>query len=167
MTTLLSSTMDTPIGPLSFVTREDYTVLANGFTDDVESLRVRLPEPLRTAELREVATLGPVTAAAEAYFAGDVNAFDDLAVEQYGGPFLTEAWKVLRKVPAGQPVTYTEFAALAGRPAAVRAAASACARNLVAPIVPCHRVLRSDGSLGGYYYGLPIKKWLLEHESSH
>ena len=63
------------------------------------------------------------------------------------------------------PVTYTEFAALAGRPAAVRAAAQACARNAAALFVPCHRVLRTDGSLGGFRWGLPVKRWLLDHES--
>jgi methylated-DNA-[protein]-cysteine S-methyltransferase len=62
-------------------------------------------------------------------------------------------------------VTYTEFAARAGRPAAVRAAAQACARNAAALFVPCHRVLRLDGSLGGFRWGLPVKRWLIDHES--
>jgi methylated-DNA-[protein]-cysteine S-methyltransferase len=68
-------------------------------------------------------------------------------------------------VKPGQPVSYTAFAALAGRPAATRAAAQACARNAVALFVPCHRVLRSDGSLGGFRWGLHVKRWLLAHES--
>jgi len=61
-------------------------------------------------------------------------------------------------------VTYTQVAELAGRPAAIRGAASACARNPVALFIPCHRVLRTDGGLGGYRWGLPVKRWLLEHE---
>ena len=68
-------------------------------------------------------------------------------------------------VKPGAPVTYTQFAELAGRPAAIRAAAAACARNPSALFVPCHRVFRTDGSLGGYRWGLPVKTWLLEHES--
>jgi methylated-DNA-[protein]-cysteine S-methyltransferase len=61
-------------------------------------------------------------------------------------------------------VTYTGYARLAGRPAAVRAAAQACARNAVALFVPCHRVVRTDGTLGGYRWGLGVKRWLLDHE---
>jgi methylated-DNA-[protein]-cysteine S-methyltransferase len=67
-------------------------------------------------------------------------------------------------VTAGDVVTYSEFAELAGRPAAVRAAASACARNAAALFVPCHRIVRTDGGLGGYRYGLEIKRWLRAHE---
>jgi methylated-DNA-[protein]-cysteine S-methyltransferase len=62
-------------------------------------------------------------------------------------------------------VTYTEFARLAGRPSAVRAAAMACARNAVALFVPCHRVLRLDGGYGGYRWGVPVKQLLLDHEA--
>jgi len=86
-------------------------------------------------------------------------------VRQRSGEFLTHAWDVLRKIPAGDPVTYTEFAALAGRPAATRAAANACARNAAALFVPCHRVLRIGGALGGFRWGLPAKRWLLDHEA--
>ena len=67
-------------------------------------------------------------------------------------------------MPAGQIVTYREFAERAGRPAAIRAAASACGRNAAALFVPCHRIVRTDGSLGGYRYGLDIKRWLRAHE---
>ena len=77
-----------------------------------------------------------------------------------------EAWEVLRTVPAGAPVTYAEFAAKAGRPDAVRAAAGACARNAAALFVPCHRVIRTGGGLGGFRYGLEVKRWLLDHETA-
>jgi methylated-DNA-[protein]-cysteine S-methyltransferase len=73
----------------------------------------------------------------------------------------------MRDIKPGAPVTYTEFAELSGRPAAIRAAAAACARNPVAFFVPCHRVLRLDGTLGGYRWGLPVKRWLLDHEAAH
>ena len=76
------------------------------------------------------------------------------------------SWDVLRHVAAGRPITYTEFAARAGSPAAVRSAADACARNAVALFVPCHRVLRSDGTLGGFRYGLDLKQRLLEREAA-
>src|SRR5262249_62423278 len=99
------------------------------------------------------------------YFAGALTAVDEIAVEQQGGPFLAAGWAALRAVPAGAPVSYTELARLAGRPAAVRAAAQSCARNAAALFVPCHRVVRTDGSLGGYRWGIEIKRHLLTHES--
>jgi methylated-DNA-[protein]-cysteine S-methyltransferase len=75
-------------------------------------------------------------------------------------------WRALRNVPGGAAVTYTELAALAGRPAAVRAAASGCATNLVALVVPCHRIVRTDGGLGGYLFGTDVKESLLRHEGA-
>jgi methylated-DNA-[protein]-cysteine S-methyltransferase len=72
---------------------------------------------------------------------------------------------VLRTVPAGRPDSYAAFATRCGRPRAVRAAAQACARNAAALFVPCHRVLGSDGGLGGFRYGTPVKQWLLDHEA--
>ena len=78
----------------------------------------------------------------------------------------TAAWKTLRKVEPGSRSRYTEFAApdRATRPA-VRAAAQACARNAAALFVPCHRVMRADGTLGGFRWGLDVKRWLLAHEA--
>ncbi|MFG3301155.1 methylated-DNA--[protein]-cysteine S-methyltransferase [Micromonospora chersina] len=164
MTTLDSTVIDTPAGPLSVLAGPDGAVRAAGFTTDPASL-VPLVHPGLRGALRERADLGPVTAAVHAYLAGDLVAIDTVPVEQRtGGAFLGHAWEVLRDVKPGDPVTYTAFAALSGRPAAVRAAAAACARNAAALFVPCHRVLRTDGTLGGYRWGLDVKKWLLGHE---
>lgn len=107
-----------------------------------------------------------VLAALRAYAAGEVEAIESLPVQQPETPFRGEVWRALRRVPAGQPVTYTELAALAGRPTAVRAAASGCANNLVALVVPCHRIVRRDGGLGGYLFGTGIKRRLLELEAA-
>lgn len=109
--------------------------------------------------------LGKVTNAIVDYHNGDIAAIDDIAVHQVSGEFLTHAWGVLRAVLPGDPITYTEFAVRAGRPEAVRAAANACARNAAALFVPCHRILRIGGALGGFRYGLPVKRWLLDHEA--
>jgi methylated-DNA-[protein]-cysteine S-methyltransferase len=156
--------MDTPIGPLTFLVGPD-GVVAGGFTTDPTSLQVRLPMPSRVAELVERNSLGEISTATNAYFGGDVTAWDRLPVVQHGGPFIQQVWHTLRTIPAGNVVTYTELAALAGRPDAVRAAAAGCATNLVAPIVPCHRVVGRDGTLRGYYYGLSVKRWLIDHEA--
>ncbi|GAA4574887.1 methylated-DNA--[protein]-cysteine S-methyltransferase [Micromonospora coerulea] len=164
MTTLDSTVIDTPTGPLAILTGPDGAVRAAGFTADPASL-LPLTHPSLRGALRDRADLGPVSAAVRSYLDGDLTAIDAVPVEQHsGGAFLMHAWQVLREVKPGDPVTYTGFAGLAGRPAAVRAAAAACARNAAALFVPCHRVLRTDGTLGGYRWGLDVKKWLLGHE---
>ncbi len=109
--------------------------------------------------------LSGVRAEWAAYLAGDVNALDRVTVRQAGSPVRAEVWDALRRVPPGHPISYGEMAEVIGRPRAARAVGSACGANHVAPFVPCHRVIAADGTLGGYGYGLPIKKWLLEHEA--
>ncbi|MBP2320825.1 methylated-DNA-[protein]-cysteine S-methyltransferase [Kibdelosporangium banguiense] len=162
---MIYSTVDTPIGPFTAVVAADGAVLASGWTGDVDTLIPLIHPSLRPAEVTERSELGAITAAIRAYHSGDLNAIEDIQVDQRSGEFIQQAWKVLRTVPAGQPVTYAQFADLAGRPAAVRAAATACARNPAALFVPCHRVLRTDGSIGGFRWGVPAKRWLLDHET--
>lgn len=102
-----------------------------------------------------------------AYFAGDVDALDTLAVEPLGGTvFQREVWKGLREIRAGAPISYQELARRVGRPQAQRAVGMANAANPVALIVPCHRVIRTGGALGGYGFGVDLKRWLLDHESN-
>ncbi|GGM54025.1 putative methylated-DNA:protein-cysteine methyltransferase [Micromonospora sonchi] len=162
-----SAILDTPAGPFAILAGPDGAVRAAGFTPDPANL-LPLIHPSLRGELRQRPDLGPVTAAVAAYLDGELTAIDAVPVEQHtGGAFMSHAWDVLREVKPGQPVTYTGYAALAGRPAAVRAAAAACARNAAALFVPCHRVLRTDGTLGGYRWGLPVKEWLLGHEDRH
>lgn len=107
---------------------------------------------------------GCVAHAVARYGRGDVAALADVSVSQPGGVFHQAVWAALRDVPPGSPLSYAGLAALVGRSAAVRATATACARNHIALFVPCHRVIRSDGSLGGYAYGADIKQALLDHE---
>ncbi|MRH86610.1 methylated-DNA--[protein]-cysteine S-methyltransferase [Nocardia sp. SYP-A9097] len=159
------ATVTTPAGPFTALIDPDGAVLASGWTADAENLRTLIHSTLRPATLRERPDLGQVTKAIEAYHADDLTIIDSIAVRQVSGPFLVHAWEVLRKIPAGTPVTYTDFAASSGRPAATRAAANACARNAAALFVPCHRVIRTDGTLGGFRWGLDIKRWLLTHEA--
>jgi methylated-DNA-[protein]-cysteine S-methyltransferase len=159
-----TTTVQTPAGPLTIL-EHDGVVRAAGFTADPLAL-LDLVHPSLRAGPRPRRDLGAVTAAVRSYLDGDLTAIDAVPVEQAtDGRFLAHAWRTLREVKPGDPVTYTDFAALAGRPRAVRAAAAACARNAAALFVPCHRVLRTDGSLGGYRWGLPVKKWLLGHEA--
>lgn len=158
------TTVDTASGPFTLIA-EDGAVLASGWTSTVDDLMPLIHPRLRGDRTATRADLGDITEAVTRYFDGDVAAIDTVPVRQVGGEFLAAAWDVLRKVPAGEPVTYTGFAALAGRPTAVRAAAQACARNAAALFVPCHRVVRTDGTLGGFRWGLDVKDWLLRYEA--
>jgi methylated-DNA-[protein]-cysteine S-methyltransferase len=106
------------------------------------------------------------TAALLAYLAGDLAALDGLPVATGGTAFQREVWAALREVPPGRTVSYGELARRLGRPGAVRAVGLANGANPVGIVVPCHRVVGSDGSLTGYGGGLWRKRWLLEHEGA-
>jgi AraC family transcriptional regulator of adaptative response/methylated-DNA-[protein]-cysteine methyltransferase len=88
----------------------------------------------------------------------------DIPLDVKGTAFQERVWQELRKIPAGETRSYAEIAAAAGNPKAVRAAGSANGKNNVAVLIPCHRVVRSDGSIGGYAYGSEIKSELLRRE---
>lgn len=90
----------------------------------------------------------------------------DLPLDVRGTAFQQRVWQALRKIPAGGKVTYEELAARVGMPAAIRAVAQACAANPVAFVIPCHRVVRKDGSAGGYRWGIERKRKLLEREGA-
>lgn len=100
------------------------------------------------------------------HLAGDIQTFRDLPLDIAGTAFQAKVWRFLQSVPAGEVRSYTELALAIGQPAAVRAAASACAANRIAVLIPCHRVIRGDGGLGGYRWGLDRKSALLEVERS-
>ncbi len=175
--TAFAATVSTPADPYTLVATAGgdadppgsvgLMVIAGGWTVELSELLSPVAPELRPAPeaIEWRPGLGPLTDAIDRWSDGELTALDDVAVHQRSGPFLEQTWTVLRKVPPGEPVTYTELAALAGRPAAVRAAASACARNAVALFVPCHRVLRTGGGLGGYRWGVDVKAKLLSHEA--
>ncbi|MGW0194951.1 methylated-DNA--[protein]-cysteine S-methyltransferase [Nonomuraea sp. NPDC003201] len=155
----------TPVGPLSLLSREG-VVVAAGFTADPTEMFVRLTPELQSEGLEVVDDLGAASEAVRAYLAGDLDALDAVQVSQPGTATRKRLHATLREVKAGTTVSYAELAERAGMPrTAARAAGSACAQNLIAPFVPCHRVLPSGGGYGGYYYGVPVKEWLIAHES--
>jgi AraC family transcriptional regulator of adaptative response/methylated-DNA-[protein]-cysteine methyltransferase len=89
------------------------------------------------------------------------------ALHLMGSPLHIKVWEALLHIPQGQVTSYTHIAAAAGAPRAVRAAASAVGRNPISLLIPCHRVLRSTGALGGYHWGLPLKRAMLGREAAH
>lgn len=104
--------------------------------------------------------------ALDRYFAGDAHAFADIAIRMQGTPFQIKVWNALRDIPHGQVRTYGEIAAAIGQPGASRAVGGACNKNHLLLIVPCHRVVSSGGGLGGFEYGVDIKRQLLRLESA-
>jgi methylated-DNA-[protein]-cysteine S-methyltransferase len=108
----------------------------------------------------------PAVRALERYFAGDLGALDALSVATGGSPFQRGVWRALRDVPPGTTVSYAELARRVGRPTAFRAVGLANGANPIGVVVPCHRVVGSDGSLTGYGGGVERKRWLLAHEGA-
>jgi methylated-DNA-[protein]-cysteine S-methyltransferase len=96
-----------------------------------------------------------------------VHAIDTLRVQATGSAFQQRVWDALREIPVGATVSYVHLARTVGAPNASRAVGRANATNPVAVVVPCHRVVRADGALGGYGGGLDRKRWLLQHERQH
>jgi methylated-DNA-[protein]-cysteine S-methyltransferase len=155
-------TFESPIGPLTAAERGGRVCLLHFGADGPEidrmfdrwypgEPRARQPLPATVSVLRR-------------YFDGDLAALDTVAVELNGTEFQKEVWQALRRIPHGTTISYAELARRVGTVSAVRAVGSANGANPVAVIVPCHRVIGSNGSLTGYGGGLERKKWLLEHE---
>jgi len=105
-----------------------------------------------------------VAQALEDYFAGNPASFDSLDLDQQGTPFQLRVWQELRKIPYGETVSYQELARRLGNPKAARAVGQALGANPLPLIIPCHRVIAGNGSLGGYSSGLDRKRRLLRHE---
>jgi len=169
--TIHSFVLQTPIGPLSLLTMDidgTETLVGSGFTADPAELRARLHPSLAGKELVPATEQSPIAKAHESYFAGDLEALDDLPVHQPGSARLMDLWAELRKVGPGETVTYGELADRAGIPRGARVAGAACSRNLVAPAIPCHRVLPAGGpqKYGHYLYGIDRKEWLIGHETA-
>lgn len=164
MAALLSSTLASPIGKLYLLTRGE-TVLGlnlSGFQDLLSSLaQDELEEKISKASR----VIG-ITDKLEDYFDGDLKAINSIKVRQPGGDFSQAAWSSMRKIKAGTVESYADLAYRAGSPAAVRAAGSACAKNKVALIIPCHRIIKSGGAIGAYGWGVDKKLWLLQHEGA-
>jgi methylated-DNA-[protein]-cysteine S-methyltransferase len=161
--TALTHTIDTPDGPFTILEDDEGRVLSSGWTDSAEAVFERLAPRNRPHALpgRSRHAL-----AVDAYYSGDVHAIDAVPVHQFGTPLQTISWAELRRIAPGTPITYTELAARSGNARAVRAAASACARNAPALFVPCHRVVNTAGGLAGFAWGVPVKRALLTREAA-
>jgi methylated-DNA-[protein]-cysteine S-methyltransferase len=157
----------TPIGEALIVTDAQGFVRALDFAEfepRMRQLLVRHCGPQTSV----IEARGPVRvrSAVENYFAGDLNALEELQVRTNGTAFQSAVWAALRRIPIGATWSYGQLAAAIGSSAAVRAVGLANSRNPVAIVVPCHRVIGASGALTGYAGGLERKKWLLSHEGA-
>ena len=162
--TLLLSTFHTPIGTLNLIADEHVVLAAN--LSSVKALKESLSQEDSLREITSVKKIPVITDLLTDYFDGDIAALSAIHVRQSGGHFSQEAWKAMKKIRPGKVISYAELAIRAGSSAAIRAAGSACAKNAIVLVVPCHRIVKTGGSLGNYAYGLDKKEWLLRHEGA-
>jgi methylated-DNA-[protein]-cysteine S-methyltransferase len=163
---LLIDRLPTPIGELIVIADHDGKLRTVDWTDHEPRMRRLLDRQYGKGRytLTPARDPGGLTTAMRRYFKGDNTVLVDLPVETGGTPFQKSVWRALRKIRCGTTISYAELARRIGRPKAVRAVGLANGQNPISIVVPCHRVIGSDGSLTGYGGGLNRKKWLLEHE---
>ncbi len=150
------------LGPV-LVAATDKGLCRIAFDEGLEDLRARFPQAeILPADAQFEALVGEVVALVD----DPARSSAHLPVDARGTAFQQAVWQALRAIPPGETCTYSQIASATGRPQAVRAAGTACGDNALAVLIPCHRVLRSDGGLGGYAYGLERKKVLLEREGA-
>lgn len=169
MDTVLHFLMDrigTPLGELFVVADQDGNLRSTAWTEYESYLRpsLELHYGKNGFTIQSARNPGGLTEAIARYFAGDLAAIDALPVRTAGTPFQREVWRALREIPCGTTISYAKLARQIGRPNAVRAVGLANGSNPVGIVVPCHRVIGSDGSLTGYGGGIERKRWLLRHE---
>ena len=162
--TLHLSTFASPLGPINLIA-DEHVLLGANFSS-VTSLYQGLDEEFQDRDIKEVRKIPVISDLLTDYFDGDFSAINGIQVRQPGATFSQAAWKVMRKIPAGKTWSYAELAERAGSPAAVRAAGTACGRNAVVLVIPCHRIVKSGGALGNYGFGVDKKEWLLRHEGA-
>lgn len=164
-TILTSCTITSPLGDLDLVWSAR-GLLAVEFADHHDRVELFLKRNGRSVRSTQASTSNIYVAAINRYFDGHVQAVARLPVELLGAPFQLTVWNALRDIPPGETRSYGEIAAAIGKPGAARAVGAANGQNPIGIVVPCHRVIGSNGKLTGYAGGLDRKRWLLEHEGA-
>jgi methylated-DNA-[protein]-cysteine S-methyltransferase len=166
---LLIDHLETPIGTMRIICDDRGSLRATDW-DDHEGRLLRLLKihyGAAAENIRRVNDPHGLSSSMRRYFEGDIKAIDSLPAENNGTDFQRDVWNELRRIPAGTTISYGQLAERIGRPAAVRAVGLANGSNPVGVVVPCHRVIGSNGKLTGYGGGLPRKEWLLRHEAHY
>ena len=152
-----------PIGEIRIIS-DGENLRALDFEDYEERMEKLLKRHYGEYELVPQKNPNGVSEVMERYFAGELDAIDEVKVAANGTQFQTAVWKQLRNVPLGKTWSYGELARRVGKPKASRAVGLANGSNPIAIVVPCHRVIGANGSLTGYGGGMERKQWLLVHE---
>jgi len=165
---LKASCLDTPLGPMLAIGNEDSLYLLEfidscGLVLEVERLRNRARA---TIILGSALSISAIDQELKAYFTGDLKEFKT-PLCLTGSPFQKLVWQELIKIPYGEMRSYSDQSIAIGKPTAYRAVANANGVNPVSIVIPCHRIIRSDGTLGGYAGGLTRKRWLIDHEKEN
>jgi methylated-DNA-[protein]-cysteine S-methyltransferase len=158
---------DSPFGPLLLVATGRGLIRLGLPNQDSEALLEEIADRVSPRVLEAPAPLDRARSELDRYFEGRLTEFDLELDWRLSHDFRRRALRAVNRIPYGQTRTYTDVARSAGNERAVRAAGTACGRNPIPIVVPCHRVLRSGGGLGGYGGGLPMKEALLELEGVH
>ena len=163
---LLRDELETPLGTLAVITELSGALRLIGWTDDHPRVAPGLLAYASDARyaLRAAINPGGATRALRDYFDGDLGALDALEVADIGTPFQRKVWRALRGIACGTTLSYGALAQRIAHPRAVRAVGLANGANPIGIVVPCHRVIGSNGTLTGYGGGLGRKRWLLAHE---
>ena len=161
---LVSTVQKTPVGNI-YLIADSGILIAAGFKS-LNSLQNRLSPNDKLRKIEPTEKIPKISKLIDNYFDGRLDALNLIQVRQPGAQFSQKVWRVMRAIPAGMTISYAQLAKKAGSPAAFRAAGTACGNNLIAPIIPCHRIIKSDGTLGNYGYGVAIKEKLLRHEGA-
>ncbi len=154
--------LETPIGVIQLVANQEAVVLLD-FADNTERIQKLLEKRFGICTLEPRALSW--TSTVQAYFAGQLEALHNIPTDTGGTAFQQSVWEALLKIPIGQTWSYLEVAKYIGKPSATRAVGMTNGLNPIGLILPCHRVIGSNGKLTGYAGGLERKRWLLEHES--
>jgi methylated-DNA-[protein]-cysteine S-methyltransferase len=160
------TTVDTPVGPLLLAATGQGLVRVAYAAEDHDAVLQFLADRISPRVLRAPARLDPAVRQLEEYFAGRRTAFDLPLDLRLSAGFRRDVLTRLREVGYGTTASYAALAAAAGSPRAVRAVGTACATNPLPVVVPCHRVVRSDGALGNYVGGVAAKRTLLDLEAA-
>ena len=157
---------ETPIGTLALFVK-DGALVGVAFDGRIDAVPSWIAAARGAETLRAVPDPSGWTTRFARYFDGDMKAFDGARLDFGGTEFQRAVWNALLAIPVGTTVSYGELARKIRRPDAVRAVGAANGANPIPIVVPCHRVVASDGSLHGYGGGLDRKRWLLDHEERH
>jgi len=165
---LKSSHLDSPLGPILAIADNEILHLLEfverrGLEREIERLRIRGKAAIIPGTTDPILSIEKEL---KAYFEGSLKDFKT-PIHLLGSPFQKLVWNALLSIPYGETKSYTEQASIIGKPSACRAVANANGANQLAIVIPCHRIINSNGALGGYGGGIDRKKWLLQHEIQH